>query len=436
MSVNFGTLTEGESESLEISISNIGGESLFWDISGVDEWYSVTPSSGTDSSTLSVVTKKTVQDGTYVDAFTVTSNGGYETIQVSCTIERERTPAIIWTSTDQLDFEHIEQGTNSIISMTLENQGEKKLNWVIENTSNWFNVSPSSGSNDETLIITLMDNLSPGNYSSDFKILSNAGNVEVSVTAIIDETAPILKISNHEINFGNRNTGQDKTIFLNISNIGKSILKWNITEIDEWYTIHPTSGINNETVKISLLDTTPSGMYSDDFIINSNDRIETIRIKVNISETIEPPQLVITPPAIDFGPVEEGVICSKIVTITDDHNNLVGWRTLPHEKWFYVNPVQSKYGGSLNISTISTNEIGKYDGNIVIVSDIGVKDVQVALIVKESVTNSSDIINQPVGPMDDEENKPEWGNIMGISIFAVIILFTGKFVLDKFTSST
>jgi len=161
------------------NVTNTGGGSLSWTCGAVENWLSVNPATADNDGTVTVRLNTTrLTAGSTQGTVQVTSNGGDATVGVQVT------PPELSVSPSLLVFgEEEEQKTFSIA-----NTGGYTLNWTCTASENWISVSPESGSNDETITVTVNTlNLVEGTYPAQVTVSSNGGN------AIIDLQVTVAK---------------------------------------------------------------------------------------------------------------------------------------------------------------------------------------------------------------------------------------------------
>ena len=166
---------------LTFSITNVGTQTLEWNISDNQDWMSVSPTSGSTTAEQDIVTvtvdRSGLAAGDYSGSVTVTSNGGDQVVAVSMEI----LPPILVVSSSLLDFGSTE--TNQTFLIT--NIGAGTLNWSISVDQFWISLWPSSGSTsteeDEISVTVDRSGLSYGSYSGNLNITSDGGDATVSV---------------------------------------------------------------------------------------------------------------------------------------------------------------------------------------------------------------------------------------------------------------
>ena len=181
--------------SMTFSITNVGTQTLQWNISADQDWISVSPISGSTTTEQDIVTVTVDQSGLaagdYSGSVTVTSNGGDQVVAVSMEI----LPPILVVSSSLLDFGEF----TTILSFTISNEGTAPLNWSISSNQSWIAVNPSSGTTnagnptDVSVTVDRTDS-DAGSYSGSIYVQSNGGDATIDISMIVAEfPAPTLE---------------------------------------------------------------------------------------------------------------------------------------------------------------------------------------------------------------------------------------------------
>ena len=196
-SLNFGTTQTQKT----FNISNSGGGPLSWNVSKNKSWISVSPTSGTNSGTVTVnVNRSGLSDGNYNGTVSVTSNGGNKNVSISIQVE----PQISVTPTSLTNS--CQEGNNaSSQSFEVWNSGDGTLSYSISDNATWLSCSPisgtSTGEQDTITVNYSTSGLSDGNYSatitiSDHNASNSSQRIQVSLTVNYDHAVTV------EINLG------------------------------------------------------------------------------------------------------------------------------------------------------------------------------------------------------------------------------------------
>lgn len=174
---------------LPLIIMNIGADTLEWSISGTLPWMEIYPISGSTSSETDTVIISVNRDvlelGVYAGEVEFNSESGNRTIPVSMTVSE--TP-VLWVSEQNLVFT---PGV-SVIPLNLINTGVGTLQWTISSDEGWLQAEPNDGSTEaETDIVSVYvyrGNLADGTYEGQLHVISNGGELEISVSMAVEHT--------------------------------------------------------------------------------------------------------------------------------------------------------------------------------------------------------------------------------------------------------
>lgn len=194
-SLSFSGATGGPNPAAQtITVSNTGGGTLSWTASDNTAWLTVTPTSGTNSGTITASANLSgLAAGTYTAAVTISATGAAaRTVPVTLTVTSGTASGSIGFSPTSLAFSGTTGGTNPAAkSFTITNPGGGTLSWSVSDNAAWLSVTPTSGTTTtETDTLTASVNLSglgSGTYSGIITITAaGAGNsprtIPVSLT--------------------------------------------------------------------------------------------------------------------------------------------------------------------------------------------------------------------------------------------------------------
>ena len=196
-----------------IQLSNAGaGQQFSWTAAEQADWLTITARQAEDDTDddglisgvgddelLLQINRTGQQAGFYAATIILTSNGGSDTLRVHMTVDPTSAPdpdPILTLSITGLNVENRPQENE----LTLTNNGGGSLQWHLEETADWLEVSShSSDSGDGTLegdgpatltIRTSGEDLQTGIYQTQIRITSNGGNATLPV-AITVTSPPI-----------------------------------------------------------------------------------------------------------------------------------------------------------------------------------------------------------------------------------------------------
>jgi hypothetical protein len=178
------SFSSGGSTSQTFNISNSGGGTLSWSVSDNKSWLSVTPTSGTNSGTVTVkVNTSGLSAGTYTGTVTVSASGATNsprTVSVSLTVSGGGgggTPTIKLNRSN-LYFGARGSFTTKGQNILIGNSGTGTLQWNVTDNKSWLNVSPTSGTGNGVITVSAnKSGLSNGTYTGTVSVNSpNANN--------------------------------------------------------------------------------------------------------------------------------------------------------------------------------------------------------------------------------------------------------------------
>jgi Viral BACON domain len=179
-SISLGSILAGAT----FSITNAGNGTLQWTTSSDATWLTVTPTSGSTTTTGSVINVAVNRNGltsaSYTGNVTVTAGGVSKVITVTISVDL---PVLSVSTSSILLGTTLNSSTFSIT-----NTGGGTLSWTISTNVAWLSVSPTSG-NTSTIgsVITVMANrssLAIGNSSGTITITSGSATKTVLVTIV------------------------------------------------------------------------------------------------------------------------------------------------------------------------------------------------------------------------------------------------------------
>lgn len=291
LSASVPTLDFGSSQTnASFTISNSTGVgSITWTAASSVNWLSVSPTSGslsTSASTINVIANRSgLTFGNYTAAINLTSNAGNIVIPVTLTVLNPNAPQLT-VSPSVLQFGN----ATTTIAMNVQNTGTGTLNWSAIPSQSWISLSKTSDSvtGSESINVTVSRNsLSSGSYSGQIVFSSNGGSQTVSVSMNIP-SVPVLSVSPSSLNFDSTKT----QLSFSINNTGSGSLTWSDSSSQSWMTISPKSGTNTGTVNVTVNRIgLSSGNYSGNVNLISNGGNTNVSIAMSVAQP-SPPQAV------------------------------------------------------------------------------------------------------------------------------------------------
>jgi hypothetical protein len=171
-SLSFSATAGGSSPAAKtLSVSNGGGGSMDWTASESASWLSVSPTSGTNSGTITVTPSISgLAAGTYTTDVTVTATGATgspKTIPVTLTVDPPAPPALSVSPTS-LAFTAVQGGANPPAqTVSVTNTGGGTLDVTASDDASWLTVTPASATAPATLSVSpSVTGLAAGTYSA------------------------------------------------------------------------------------------------------------------------------------------------------------------------------------------------------------------------------------------------------------------------------
>lgn len=146
--------------------------------------------------------------------------------------------------------------------------------WTITNSASWLSVSPSSGSNTETVRVSAGKNSTGSERTATLTIRGgNAPERRVMVTQAVGSDTPAAKTLSANVaslEFDGKGETKQFTISSNTS--------WNITK-PEWCTLSKTSGNGNDEISVTVAENPNKEQRSGQIVI-SGEGVSSVTIPV------------------------------------------------------------------------------------------------------------------------------------------------------------
>jgi hypothetical protein len=244
-----------------LSVSNSGGGTLNWTASESASWLSISPTSGTNSGTITVTPSTSgLSAGTYTTDITVTAagaGGSPKTIPVTLTVDPPAPPALSVSPTS-LSFSATQGGASPAAkTLSVANSGGGTMSWTVDDDAAWLAVSPTSGTDNGTLTVTpTTTGLAAGTYNATVTVTAaGAGGSPktIPVTLTVDPPPPpALSVSPTSLGFTATVGGADpaaKTV--SVTNTGTGTLDVTAADDASWLTVTPTSATAPATLTVT-----------------------------------------------------------------------------------------------------------------------------------------------------------------------------------------
>jgi hypothetical protein len=326
LSVTPTALNFGENAAaMNFDISNVGVGVLSWTTQSNQPWLGVSPAGGTDDGTVTVtVDRAGMPAGDYSGQIDVSSNGGNESVTVTMAVPAD--PPVLSVAPTAIDFGSTAEAANFYIY----NVGAGVLGWNIQSDQPWLVPSQSSGSTSiydtQISIRAYRAGLVPGIHTGNLFVTSNGGNITVPVS--MEVLDPVLEVQPLSMSFGDVNTGRR----LEISNEGHSELNWTISADQPWLSAEPVSGVNDESVVISVDRTgLGDGFYSGNLFVSSAGGDATIPVDMWVGVS---PILSVHPVTL----VYNATVITQAFDISNTGTSTLEWALSADQSWIEIVP--------------------------------------------------------------------------------------------------
>lgn len=171
-------------------------------------------------------------------------------------------------------------------------------------------------------------------YEPDTKKVEIEAGVNSRVDMVLSPLRPKLAVSTETLEFGDENT----TLTLDITNTGKGILQWKISEDIEWLECKPLTGQTEKEVSSVVVNVSREGWakgdYSRTLAISSNGGSAVITVNMSVSGCA----LKVSPQEIDLGETES----SAQLTLTNKGNGTVDYKVKASNDWIGLSKTSGK----------------------------------------------------------------------------------------------
>jgi hypothetical protein len=384
-----------------LAISNTGGGTLTWTASDDAAWLSVAPASGTGNGSATVTALLgTLTTGTHTGTITLSATGTSPvSVPVSLTVTAAPVPPAIGASPTSLTFAATQGGSNPANqTLTISNTGGGTLTWSVSDSAAWLTASPSSGSGNGAVTMTVATGtLTAGSYSGTITIAATgATSVTIPVTFAV-VAPPAIGMSPSSLSFtAQQGAGNPVAQTLNISNTGGGTLSWSATPDTTWLAASPSSATGNGTVSVCVTTgILTAGSYTGNITLSATGASSrTVPVTFTITAA---PSISLSPTSLTYTATQGGSNpANQTVTLTNT-GGVANWAVSDNASWLSVSPTSGNNSSTLT-ATVNTTGLtaGAYTGTIT-VSATGAtsRTVAVTLTVSAPITSSATLTWSP-----------------------------------------
>lgn len=344
-SLSFGPMDR----SRNVTLRNVGDAVLGWSAGMTVPWAAATPSMGDLDPGAEVAIRITVDrtglaPGEYAGILHLDGDGNPARVSVDMTMTVAAPQLVV--APEILNFG---SNTNNKL-ITVTNPGMQPVNWSVDTAAfpAWLSLSPTSGSvvnSTQGVLVTVNRapggaRLSPGSYSHELEVTSNAGTDRVTVNMTVADVPVLIVDTGNPENSHLLAIGEVAiTGPFTISNGGTGSLNWSIdpTALPSWLLVSPvagavTVGLNTVTVTVNRRGLQPGG-YIHDLRVTSNGGSATVTITMQVPLQ---PVIGVDPAEVNLGlRTETG---SFWVANVGSAGTILNYRVVSNRTWLYCSP--------------------------------------------------------------------------------------------------
>lgn len=254
-----------------------------WTVASDQTWCSVNPTSGKNDGTVTVKVEENTSTSERTATITVKSEVGDQTVKVI----QSGAAAVLTLSVSSIDFT---SGNGSQSFMITSN-----TSWTVSSDQTWCNISPTSGSGDGSVTVSVDENKETSERTATITVKSDAGNKTIKVTQ--NGTEAVLTLSVNSLEFA---AGSGSKIFRISSNTS-----WAISSNQNWCSISPTSGSGDGSVTVSVDENSSTSQRNATITVES----------ATITRTLAVTQSGATPPASQDRTFTVGGVTFKMIAV-------------------------------------------------------------------------------------------------------------------------
>ena len=236
-----------------------------WNVNANDSWLKYSPTGGTGGSSITVSASVNTGDERF-SKLTLTDKTGRATVEVSITQKKADKPMpsnpILTVKPNSISFNSFAgSNTFTIESNTL---------WTVSCDQTWCTVDTSLGSNNATIIVNVIENTSTSARNATITVSSDkASSVQISISQ--SGASPDIQLNKNDMSFTAAGGSETFSVTSNTN--------WTVKSDQTWCTVSTSSGSNNGTITVSVLENTSSDIRSASITVEADEITKTISVK-------------------------------------------------------------------------------------------------------------------------------------------------------------
>jgi uncharacterized protein YjdB len=317
-------IAAGESKTFTVT-SNVN-----WTVSNFASWLTVSPSSGSNDGTVTVTAAENTSTDPRLVTITISSDG-----VASQTVYITQPAATLSVSPATLEF--VAENASKTFNVT------SNVSWTVSSNAAWAMASPSSGSNNGEVTVTVAKNTIGSSRTATITVSTAGGSTR---TVNITQAAPTLTVSTTALEFSK--SGGPKTI--NVT----SNVNWTVSSSVSWLSFSPSSGsINNSlsiptitSMAITAAENTTGGLRTATVTVSGGGLTRTISVEQHSNTSTFTVGLEVSKTALDFAAAGG----SDVVNVTYVNTS---WTAVCSASWLTVSPTSGSNNNLLSIPTVT-----------------------------------------------------------------------------------
>jgi hypothetical protein len=313
----------------------------------------------------------TLTAGSYSGTVILNATGASSvTVPVTFTVTTAPMPPAIGASPASISFTTQAGANPAAQTLTISNTGNGTLGWSASDNAAWLTLSPTSGTGNGTVTLTVTTgNLAAGNYSGLITLTASgatAVTVPVSLTVTTAPVPPAIGASPTSLSFtAQQGGGNPIAQTLNISNTGGGTLGWSASDNAAWLTLSPASGTGNGTVTLTVTTgSLTAGTYSGSITLNATGASSiTVSVTFTVIAPAVTPTMDLSPTTFSFTATQGAANpASKTLNIANPGTGTLTWSVTDNASWLTLAPASGSTITGTSPVTLSVNTAGLLAG--------------------------------------------------------------------------
>ena len=278
-------------------------------------------------------------------------------------------PPAIGASPLSFSFTAQQGGTNPAVqTLAIHNVGGDALTWITSHSATWLTLSPASGTNHGTVILSVdISALTPGPYTDTITVsATDAAPVIIPVTLTITPSTPsLISLSPTSLTFtatqGAANPGSQT---LSVRNTGGGTLTWSASENQGWLSLSPASGTTTTETDSITVSVNISGLqantYSASITVTATGATNTPQV-IPVTLTVNTPAaaMSLSPTSLTFTATQGTAnVGQQTILLRNTGGGTLTWTVTDNQSWLSVSPASGTTTTETDPITVSVNIAG------------------------------------------------------------------------------